>query len=73
MTRLTPADEDILTEADAFQLRYDIADLREDAGETGTGTAVTIAALVIQLGKARHLIGEMTAMVRRMDKDCDDE
>ena len=64
MTRLTDRDRLILAQGDQFREQNGIAAIRKDNGEPDT-----IAALVTELGKARYLVGELTAMVRRMDED----
>jgi hypothetical protein len=68
MTKLTPADEDILAKVDQYHLRSSITEIRQDNGEPDT-----VAALMTDRGKAVYLLREMAAMVRRMDKDSGDE
>ena len=64
MTKLTDHDRLTLAQGDQFRVQNGIAAIRKDNGEPDT-----IAAMAIQIGKAQFLIGELTAMVRRMDGD----
>ena len=68
MTRLTDSDSRIMAQAAQFLERNGIAEIGEDNGKPDA-----IAALVTKVGKARYLIGELTAMVRRLDEDGSDE
>ena len=68
MTRLTPHDRDILTQARSLRGTSLLDGLRERTGNTDA-----LSAFIDGWGEAMHLLGELDALVTRLDEDGTDE